>query len=102
MRFLSICIISIVLFSSCFDPNPIGESPNGTNENPTGTIVARGNFNGVGGHFGEGEAQVLESGTGKVLFLKDFGTNNGPDLYVYLSASLNDDDYIDLGVLIDA
>ena len=58
-------------------------------------------------HPTEGTAVILsDGGTQRVLRLEGFRTDNGPDLFVYLStasadapAGEFDDDFIDLGVL---
>lgn len=58
-------------------------------------------------HPTSGTARVVELADGsRVLRLEDFATDNGPDLFVYLSsappdaaADAFDDDFVDLGVL---
>lgn len=58
-------------------------------------------------HPGEGVATVLNDGSAqRFLRFEDFATDNGPDLFVYLSrapvdgdSGAFDDDFIDLGVL---
>ena len=44
-----------------------------------------------------GKALLISSGGGKILRFEDFETVNGPNLHIYLSTDLGDDDYIDLG-----
>jgi hypothetical protein len=47
----------------------------------SGTFVGADDF-----HFGEGEAQIIETEPGKyVLRFENFSVRNGPDLFVYLS-----------------
>lgn len=65
-----------------------------------GSFVAR-------SHPAEGRAVVLTDGTQRFLRFEDFATDNGPDLFVYLSKGTTadspedafDDDFVDLGVL---
>lgn len=78
---------------------PTGEAPvAGTTH--TGTFEAR-------AHPAEGTALVLSDGAGRrVLRFEDFATDNGPDLFVYLSSAppgaesgAFDDDFVRLGRL---
>jgi hypothetical protein len=58
-------------------------------------------------HPASGRALVLTDGKTTFLRFEDFETDNGPDLYVYLSANVNatspagqlDDDFVELGRL---
>ncbi len=62
----------------------------------TPEIVAQGNFM-PRAHEVAGKALLISSGGGKILRFEDFETVNGPNLHIYLSTDLGDDDYIDLG-----
>lgn len=48
-------------------------------------------------HAVEGRALLMQAGDQKVLRFEDLKTINGPDLRIYLSAGLNNDDSVDLG-----
>ena len=48
-------------------------------------------------HEVSGKALILDAPEGKVLRFEDFETVNGPDLFIYLSSDLTNDDFIDLG-----
>ena len=69
-----------------------------TESMPSGArLVAQGDFmrrlHGV-----EGQALLIEDVSGEhVVRFEDFQTDNGPQLYIYLSKDLGDDDFIDLG-----
>jgi hypothetical protein len=68
--------------------------------------LARGTFEGVGGHAGEGTATIIPLPDGSALLrFEDFGVTAGPDLYVYLVGAANPatsgdfGEYVDLGLL---
>lgn len=44
-----------------------------------------------------GNALLIENNGQKVLRFEDFDTVNGPNLHIWLSSSLGEDDYVDLG-----
>jgi|TARA_B100001971_G_C18148997_1_gene514736 hypothetical protein len=49
-------------------------------------------------HHVNGKALIIEEEDGsKILRFEDFDTINGPNLHIYLSNSLGNDDFIDLG-----
>jgi hypothetical protein len=48
-------------------------------------------------HDVEGRALLLKAGDQTILRFENLKTINGPDLRIYLSAGLNNDDFIDLG-----
>ena len=48
-------------------------------------------------HEVSGKAIVIDTSNGKVLRFEDFETVNGPDLFIYLSSDLDNNDFIDLG-----
>jgi hypothetical protein len=50
-------------------------------------------------HVVTGTAMVLEMDGELILRLEDFRTDDGPGLYVYLSADLDANDFVDLGQL---
>ena len=81
---------------------PEVDAPSATPEIVT---LARGTF-GPRSHPAEGTATVISDGTETYLRFEEFATDNGPDLYVYLStaapdapADRFDDDFVDLGRL---
>lgn len=72
---------------------------------PVVATVADGTFTGRS-HPAAGQALVLTDGNERVLRFEDFETDNGPDLFVYLSTAPADapegefdDDFVDLGRL---
>jgi hypothetical protein len=46
-----------------------------------------------------GRALVIETEDMLTLRFEDFETINGPELHIYLSSSLEDEDFIDLGII---
>jgi hypothetical protein len=76
------------------------ESPLDMNDDmPTNaSVVAEGEFSGTS-YDVEGKALLIKVDDKYVLRFEDFESESGPGLYVYLSTSLDDDDYIDLGAL---
>jgi hypothetical protein len=50
-------------------------------------------------HDVEGHALVIKTDDATVLRFEDFETINGPELHIYLSTSLGNDDFVDLGVI---
>ena len=48
-------------------------------------------------HTVEGRALLISQNEEKILRFENFDTVNGPDLHIYLSSSLSNDDFIDLG-----
>jgi hypothetical protein len=73
---------------------------------PVVRTVAAGQFTGRS-HPASGRAEVLSDTVQSFLRFEEFQTDNGPDLYVYLSAGVDasspedrfDDDFVDLGRL---
>lgn len=61
-------------------------------------LVAQGGFAPLG-HAGEGTAEVVSDGGALALQLRDFETDAGPDLRVYLSTDTDASDFVDLGAL---
>ncbi len=50
-------------------------------------------------HGVDGRALLVETDGERFLRFEDFNTINGPNLHIYLSSSLDDDDFVDLGPL---
>jgi hypothetical protein len=77
-----------------------------TSSPPAASVTHRGAFVDRS-HPSNGTAIVITDGTQTFLRFEDFETDNGPDLYVYLSAGVTattdagalDDDFVDLGRL---
>jgi len=61
------------------------------------TIVLSGTFNSSGNYNVEGKALLINNSGKYILRFEDFKSDTGPGLYIYLSADLTDDDFIDLG-----
>jgi hypothetical protein len=83
-----------------------GEPAPTTTAAPAAVVTSRGEFVDRS-HPASGTAIVLTDGTQTFVRFEDFETDNGPDLYVYLSAGVTattdagalDDDFVDLGRL---
>ncbi|MBI3337298.1 MAG: DM13 domain-containing protein [Candidatus Staskawiczbacteria bacterium] len=62
------------------------------------TLIAKGDFmkrfHGV-----EGRALLIKDGNKKTVRFEDFQTDNGPQLRIYLSTSLDAKDFVDLGTI---
>jgi hypothetical protein len=58
-------------------------------------ILAQGEFE-PRAHEVKGKALLIESGGKKIVRFEDFDTINGPDLRIYLSSDLGNDDFIEL------
>ena len=65
-------------------------------EENKGMIILEGNFK-PGNHDVAGKALIIDTRREKVLRFEDFKTINGPDLFIYLSLDLTNDDFVDLG-----
>lgn len=63
------------------------------------TKLKMGSFVGVGGHSVSGMATTYDDNGIKVVVLEPFTSQNGPDLYVYLSKDAQAGSYINLGKL---
>jgi hypothetical protein len=48
-------------------------------------------------HEVSGKALVIETNENRILRFENFETVNGPNLHIYLSTDLTDDDFVDLG-----
>lgn len=92
-------------------PGPVAAEPAPSTTEPTAepvapVVVSEGGFTSID-HDTSGSALVLDvGGDGRVVRLEDLATDNGPDLFVYLSAAplsdgeqALDDDVVDLGRL---
>lgn len=64
--------------------------------NTAATLIADGEFK-PRAHEVMGKALLIQDGDKTALRFEDFETINGPNLHIYLAASLGDDDYVDLG-----
>ena len=63
------------------------------------TKLKMGNLIGIGGHTAMGTATLYEKGGQKFVVLDPYESQNGPDLKVYLSKTINASSYINLGPL---
>lgn len=62
----------------------------------SGGIISQGEFK-PRAHGVEGKALLIEADEKKFIRFEDFETINGPNLHIYLSSELGNDDFIDLG-----
>jgi hypothetical protein len=65
-------------------------------ELPSPAVAAQGEFK-PRAHDVMGRALLIDDAGKKILRFEDFDTVNGPDLHIYLSSELGDEDFIDLG-----
>lgn len=88
--------VRVSVSPTAVSPRPEANDATRTQEptSPAGgpVVLARGSFVDMndGIHHGEGEVTIGKTGEGTyVLFLDELNVTNGPDLYIYLSASNN-------------
>ncbi len=95
-KLLTICLIcfSVLLFSCKKN------TPDNANESlPTGTELVKGNFVN-GAHPTSGTVKVIRNANNvNLLVFENFKTDNGPDLYVWLSPSTSGNPYQEIGLL---
>lgn len=84
-----------ILFFSCKK-----NTPDNANENPpTGTELVKGNFTG-NSHPTSGTVKVIRNTNNvNLLVFENFKTDNGPDIYVWLSPSTSGSPYQEIGLL---
>lgn len=75
-------------------PRDSGNAPSA----PGPRLLARGRFAELE-HQGSGTAEIVRDGDDTVLQLRDFNTDAGPDLRLYLSTGHDGSDFVDLGGL---
>jgi hypothetical protein len=95
-----IFLLCLGLFLSC---EKEGETPTDPVEDnfkpsPTTTVLKAGDFANVA-HKVTGKATIYQTGGMKTLVLDPFTTENGPDLYVYLSSDAKASKFVSLGKL---
>lgn len=84
------------LISPVFNVIELHEASPMISETENTQVIAEATFQ-PSAHEVEGKAILIEMGDKKVLRFEDFKTINGPNLHVYLSSSLDETDYVDLG-----
>jgi hypothetical protein len=97
---ISLAVLSYLFFFGESDGIMEEDFPgtgNGGSGSPA-TTLASGTFQG-NGYEVEGTALLLEMDGKHIVRLENFKTENGPGLYVYLSADLEASDFVDLGTL---
>jgi len=62
---------------------------------PSAKIIAQGDFQ-PRAHDVKGKALLIEKDGKKIVRFEDFETINGPDLRIYLSSDLSNDDFVEL------
>jgi hypothetical protein len=63
---------------------------------PAAELISQGAFK-ARAHEVEGKALLVRDKDKRILRFEDFETINGPNLHIYLSSELGDDDFLDLG-----
>ena len=101
-RLINIFTIGVILGAvACSKGSPATTPP--PNPNPpsppvTDTTALNGSFTN-GAHITTGQAVIKTVGGVKKLFLENFKTDAGPDLYVYLATNKTASTFINLGLL---
>ncbi|MFW9881697.1 MAG: DM13 domain-containing protein, partial [Candidatus Thorarchaeota archaeon] len=104
---ISIVVIIIIIFglwyylsSKAIEKEIDEKSPLDMNDDmpSNATIIAEGQFSGTN-YDVKGKALLIKNNDKYIIRLEDFESESGPGLYVYLSTSLDDNDFIDLGKL---
>jgi Electron transfer DM13 len=99
MNKLSIVLLVIALIS-CQEENNTPTTPvNNTFDINNATLLKQGMLMGIGGHTVSGTASIYEQEGKKYVVLDPYSSQNGPDLKVYLSTTVNASSYINLGAL---
>jgi hypothetical protein len=98
-KFMSIFLLSFIFIQACKDEDATPTGPVNDSFNTTGaTSLKMGTLMGVG-HTVSGKATIYESTEGRAVVLEPFSSENGPDLKVYLSETIDASSYIRLGAL---
>lgn len=94
-----VLFFTMVLFASCRKENNTPDNAN-TNFNPGSgdSLLAEGNFISQV-HSTSGTVKVYRNTQEQTLVFTNFKTDNGPDLRVYLSKDLSNQDFVELGTL---
>jgi hypothetical protein len=93
--FINVLLISLLLFSCNKDNTP----PNANETVPAGTVIVSGIF-ASNVHTTSGAVKITMSTDGKkYLVFENFRTDNGPDLWVWLSPSTSGTPYQEIGML---
>ena len=95
-QFLSAALFSLLfLISSCAKNTP----GNAQETLPNGTVLASGSFV-SNSHPTSGTAKVIQDASGKKhLVIENFSSDNGPDLWIWLSPNNNGSPYQEVGIL---
>jgi hypothetical protein len=88
-------LIALIFGAFACKDEPVMETPPVTEDTE---ILFTGTFE-SSAHPTSGPAEVQSDGSTKNLVFKNFKSDSGPDLRVYLSKDQTDDDFIDLGTL---
>ncbi len=100
MKLLSLLLISMVIMISCTKETLAPVTRINETIDTSAMLKYSGNF--MNGPYGmiAGKGQVYRKNDGSyVVILNNFNTDNGPDLYVYLSKEIMPVNFIDLGKL---
>lgn len=92
LLFISILLISV--FSCKKKDTSIKEVYNTSDA----SLIAQGNFS-SNAHTTSGKVSVYNKAGSKTIVFQGFKTDSGPDLRVYLSKQLNNNDFVELGTL---
>jgi hypothetical protein len=93
--FAPLLFFILVLFFSCKK-----NTPENANENlPSGTVLVSGTFT-SNNHPTTGRVKVIKDVNNRIhLAFENFKTDNGPDIYVWLSPNTNGSPYEEIGLL---
>ncbi len=99
MKNLSLLVILLSVFTSCAPDDAIPETAaNDTFDPSTAILLRTGSLVGVN-HTASGTTSIYEQNGKHTVLLDPFESENGPDLKVYLSKSVDASSYINLGQL---
>jgi hypothetical protein len=95
-----IYILSFSIIAACAPEENTPTKPINDDFDPTkATLLRAGLLMGCGGHTVMGVAEIYDDNGKLVLLFDDFTSQNGPDLYVYLSTTSNANQFVSLGKL---
>jgi uncharacterized membrane protein len=97
MKNLIMFFAMLIVFAACKKSG--NKNPSNDPVNPGATVIVKGNFTGNMSYTVSGTAEIVNDNNLKKLVLKNFSSNNGPDLKVYLATNKQAGSFISLGAL---